>query len=140
MRKISREERERRASRMIAAAGGEGILQVEVWKALGVCSREVSRMVFKFLERGFIERVKELYEGRWTYRLFFTKKRVNIDSIMDCPCMACYDIDRCSTVSRVSPILCKKLTYWINLKTDTGHVSPDEFHEDDLRTGILHLP
>ena len=97
---------------MIQDAGGEGILQVEIWKALGVCSREVSRMVFKFLERGSIERVKELYEGRWTYRLFSTKKPVTIDSISDCPCMACYDIDRCSTVSQVSPILCKKLL-WI---------------------------
>jgi len=117
---------------MIQDAGGEGILQVEVWKALGVCSREVSRMVFKFLERGFIERVKAPHEGRWTYRLFSKKKPVTIDSIMDCPCMTCYDIDRCATGPWVSPSLCKKLTYWINLKTDTEHVSPDEVHEDNV--------
>jgi len=117
---------------MIQDTGGGGLLQVEIWKTLGVCSREGSRMAFKFLERGSIERVKELYEGRWTYRLFSTRKPVTIDSISDCPCMACYDIDRCSTVSQVSPILCKKLTYWINLKTDNEHVSPDEFHEDNV--------
>ena len=127
MRKINRKEREILASRMINAAGGEGILQIDMWKTLGASSREGSRIALKFLERGFIERVKELYEGGWTYRLFSTKKPVTIDSISDCPCMACYDIDRCATVSRVSPILCKKLTYWINLKTGN-----DEPHEDNV--------
>ena len=127
MRKISMEKRERKASRMIHGAGGEGVLQMDMWKTLGTSSREVSRMVFKFLERGSIERRKELHEGRWTYRIFSTKKPVTMDSIMDCPCTVCYDIDRCSTVSRVSPILCKKLTYWIDLKTDT-----DESHEDNV--------
>jgi len=115
---------------MIHDAGGEGILQMEMWKTLGVYSREGFRMALKLLERGSIERMKELHEGRWTYRLFSKKKPATIDSIRDCPCMACYDIDRCATVSRVSPILCKKLTYWIDLKTDTEHVSPDEFHEE----------
>jgi len=132
LRRISREERERRAFRMIQDAGGEGTLQVEMWKALGVYSREGSRIVFKFLEKGSIERRKELYEGRWTYRLFSTKKPVTIDSISDCPCMACYDIDRCATGPWVSPSLCKKLTYWITLKTDNERVSPDEFHEENV--------
>ena len=129
MRNFTREEREILASRMINAAGGEGILQMEIWKTLGVSSREMSRIAFKFLERGSIERRKELYEGSWTYRIFSTKKPVNIDSISDCPCMACYDIDRCAKGSWVSPCLCKKLTYWIALKTDTEYVLPDGFHE-----------
>ena len=117
---------------MIQAAGGEGILQMEIWKTLGVYSREGSRMALKFLEMGYIERVKELHEGRWTYRLFSTKKPVTIDSISDCPCMTCYDIDRCIPGSFASPTLCKKLTYWIALNTDTDHVSPDDFHEDNV--------
>jgi len=126
LRKISREGQ---ASRMIHDAGGEGILQMEIWKTLGTSSREVSRIVFKLLERGSIERRKEMHGGKWTYRIFSTKKPVTIDSIMDCPCVACYDIDRFTTGPWVSPRLCKKLTYWINLKTANEHVSPDEFHE-----------
>ena len=117
---------------MIHDAGGEGILQVEIWKTLGTSSREVSKIALKLLERGSIERRKELHEGSWTYRIFSTKTPVTIDSIRDCPCVACCDIERCSTVSRVSPILCKKLTYWINLKTGTEHISPDGFHEDNV--------
>jgi len=132
LRKFTREEREIRASRMIRAAGGEGILQMDIWKTLGVSSREASRITLKFLERGSIERRKELHEGSWTYRLFSTKKPATIDSISDCPCTACYDIDRCTTGSWVSPCLCKKLTYWIGIKTDTEHVSPDGFHEDNV--------
>jgi len=118
---MSREERERWASRMIQDAGGEGVLQVELWKALGVYSREGSRMVFKFLERGSIERVKELHEGRWTYRLFSTVKPATMDSIRDCPCTTCNDRNRCAEGTRVSPILCKKLTYWIRLRTGEIH-------------------
>jgi len=117
---------------MIQDAGGEGILQMEIWKTLGTSSREVSRIALKLLERGSIERLKELHEGSWTYRIFSTKKPVTMDSIMDCPCVACYDIDRCATGPWVSPILCKKLTYWIELKTDNEYVSPDDFHEDNV--------
>ena len=112
---------------MIHGAGGEGILQVEMWKTLGAYRWEGSRVALKLLERGSIERLKELHEGRWAYRLFSTRKPANIDSIKDCPCTACYDIDRCNTGCRVSPCLCKKLTYWIDLKTYT-----DEFHEDNV--------
>jgi len=97
---------------MIKEAGERGILQMDVWKTLGFSSREGSRIAFKFLERGSIERRKELHEGSWTYRLFSTKKSVTIDSISDCPCMVCYDIDRCAIGSWVSPCLCKKLL-WI---------------------------
>ena len=117
---------------MIQDAGGEGILQMEMWKTLGVCSREASRIALKLLERGSIERLKELHEGRWTYRLFSTMKPATMDSIRDCPCVACCDIDRCATGTWVSPILCKKLTYWIDLKTANEHVSPDDFHEDNV--------
>jgi len=117
---------------MIQDAGGEGILQMEMWKTLGVCSREASRIALKLLERGSIERLKELHEGRWTYRLFSTMKPATIDSIRDCPCMVCCDIERCTTGPWVSPRLCKKLTYWIDLKTANEHVSPDDFHEDNV--------
>ena len=112
---ISREELERQAFQLIHDAGGDGILQIEMRKILGADSREGSRIALKFLEREVIKRRRELHEGRWTYRLFSLKNSVTFNSIMGCPCTACDDMDRCAPGRFVSPLLCKKLTYWIEL-------------------------
>ncbi|MCW4048538.1 MAG: transcriptional regulator [Candidatus Bathyarchaeota archaeon] len=119
---ISKKKLERKAFRLIHDAGGEGILQSEMRKILGVRSREGSRIAIKLLKRGSIERLKELHESRWTYRLFFTKKPATIDSIMNCPCMACDDIYKCTPGRFISPINCPRLTDWINEGTEKDKI------------------
>jgi len=111
---ISR-DRERKAFQLICEADEEGLLQIDMWKTLGACSREGSRIARKFEEEGIIKRQKELREGRWTYRLTPLRRPVTLDSILDCPCIVCDDIDRCIPGGRIRPSLCSKLTCWIEL-------------------------
>ena len=112
---IGREELERKAFRLIKEAG-DGLLQSEMRKILGVGSSEASSIALKFLERGVIKRLKELHDGRWTYRLISLRKHVTLDSIKDCPCLACDETDRCIPGRFTSPLLCPILTEWMNLK------------------------
>lgn len=106
-------ELERRALQLILDSD-EGILQSEMWKSLGVTSREGSRLALKFEEKGVVERRKVLHEGRWTYKLYSQTKPVTIESIKDCPCIACDDIDKCFAGGQISPIVCPMLTAWLD--------------------------
>ena len=117
---------ERKALSLVLEAGEEGILQSDMWKSLGVTSREGSRLALKFEEKGAVERRKVLHEGRWTYKLFSQSKAVTIDSIKDCPCMICEDIDKCFTGGEISPLHCPYLTVWI----DPNFVPPKVLMED----------
>ena len=115
-------EMEKRALQFILESGEEGFLQTEMWKRLGIENKEGSRIARGLEEKGLIKREKELHDSRWTYRLFSLKKPVTVNSIIDCPCMTCNDIHRCIPGGLVSPLLCKKLTYWIDPNTDIGRV------------------
>jgi len=126
-------EREKRAFQLILESGEEGILQSEMWKRLGAYSQTGAIIARKLEKMNIIKRQRELHDGRWTYRLISTQKPITVNSIIDCPCTACNDIDRCTPGLFVSPLFCKKLTYWIDLKTDTEFASSDEeFHEDNI--------
>ena len=122
----------RAAFQLILEAGEEGFLQVEMWRRLGIMSKEGSNIAHGLEERGGIKRQRELHDGRWTYRLFSVKKPATVNSIMDCPCISCEDLEKCTPGHFVSPLLCKKLTYWIDPNTDTELASPDELYEDGI--------
>ena len=127
-----RRDREKRAFQLILEAGDEGFLQVDMWRRLGISSKYGSKIARGFEEKGVIKRQRELHEGKWTYRLISLIEPVTINSIIDCPCMACNDIDKCTPGRFVSPLLCKKLTYWIDPNTDIGLVQPEELDEDKI--------
>jgi DNA-binding MarR family transcriptional regulator len=105
---------ENRAIRLIFEKGEEGILQLELWKKLNATSREVSKIALKLEAKNIIKRERELAGGRWTYRLFTTKKPVEVDSIRDVPCFMCEDIDRCVNSTEISPSNCIKLSRWLS--------------------------
>ena len=119
-------ELERKALSLVLEAGEEGILQSDMWKSLGVTSREGSRLAIKFEEKGAVERRKVLHKGRWTYKLFSQTRAVTIDSIRDCPCMVCEDIDKCFTGGEITPINCPHLTIWIDPNLEPPEVLMDE--------------
>ena len=104
---------DKRALELVIEASEEGILQSDMWKSLGVTSREGSRLALKFEEKGAIERRKVLHNGRWTYKLFSLAKFVTLDSIGDCPCIVCEGLDKCFTGGQISPIHCQLLTEWM---------------------------
>lgn len=91
----------------------EGILQSEMWKKLGVSSREGSRLALKFEEKGVINRVKVLHGGRWTYRIYSKRQPVTIESLMGCPCLMCAEIEKCAPRGSSSPLKCSDLSRWI---------------------------
>lgn len=108
---------ERKALNLIFDAEEEGILQSEMWKKLGVSSREGSRLALKFEEKGVIERRKILHDGRWTYGLYSKRQPVTLDAIKGCPCLTCEEINRCVVGGLRSPINCSRLTEWIEPNT-----------------------
>ena len=96
----------------------EGIFQSELWKVINADSREGSRAILRLEKKGLIERIKELHEGRWTYRLIAKHKFSSADSILDIPCTFC-DLDqKCGSSAVKIPHLCDILEQWIKEHTE----------------------
>jgi DNA-binding Lrp family transcriptional regulator len=104
---------EQRALRIIMNEGKRGVLQSELWRKMNATSREGSRISIKLEKRGLIYRERELYNGRWTYRLYSKRQPVSIDSILTCPCLTCEENARCGAGGRITPNECDRLTQWI---------------------------
>jgi hypothetical protein len=110
----SKEKSEQKALKLIIEAGEEGLLQSNLWKLLDVNSREGSRIAKKFEEKGKIIRVKVLEGGRWSYKLFFKKEPVTLESVEGCPCLICPEVDKCFRGGSQDPTTCLDLTAWID--------------------------
>ena len=108
-----RNDLEQKALQFIMNTGYEGVLQSELWRKLGGSSREGSRIALKLENKGLIIREKELFGGRWTYRLYPKRRPVSINSIIDCPCLMCPNDSRCGAWGTISPYECERLTEWI---------------------------
>jgi len=98
---------------IIMNCGDAGILQSELWKKIDADSREGSRAILRLEKKGLVERRRELYDGRWTYRVFTKRKLSTIGSIVDVPCAFCQDEARCGQSAVLSPTQCQKLTQWL---------------------------
>ena len=115
-----RNELEYKALHVISNNGNEGVLQSELWRELDATSREGSRIALKLETKGLIRREKELYEGRWTYRLYPKRKPASLSSIINSPCLMCPNDPRCGAWGPISPHECPRLTAWI-----LGEVQPE---------------
>ena len=80
---------------------------------MGANGRDGSRISLKLENKNLIRRKKELFEGRWTYRLFAKKLPVEINSILEISCVSCPDIYKCEAGSEVSPNQCAEMTRWL---------------------------
>ncbi len=105
-----RDDLEYHALKIIMDKGSEGILQCDLWREMGASGRDGSRISLKLEGKNLIKREKELSDSRWTYRLFAKKRPIEIDTLLDIPCVSCPDISRCEAESEVSPNLCNELT------------------------------
>lgn len=108
-----RDDLEERALKLILDKGDEGILQRDMWRALDATSREGSRIALRLEAKNLIKRERELSNGRWTNRVYITMRRVNIDSLIDVPCMSCEDIQNCEVGRGISAAECNMLTHWL---------------------------
>ncbi|RLI25495.1 hypothetical protein DRO57_03880 [Candidatus Bathyarchaeota archaeon] len=111
-----RGEIERLALQLVNEAGDKGILQSELWKLIGVTSREGSRIAIRLEKKNLIRREREYSSKRWTYRLYPVRKNHPLLPILDSPCLVCEDNSRCNIQDVVSPLNCRKLMEWV-LKT-----------------------
>ena len=93
--------------------GDEGILQRDMWRALDATSREGSRIALRLEEQDLITRARELANGRWTHRIFINIRRIELDSIIDVPCMMCEDIQHCEVGGGITASQCEVLTQWL---------------------------
>jgi len=117
---------EQRALRLIYDAGEEGLLQSDLWKLLGVSSREGSRLAKKFEEKGRITREKVLEEGRWTYRLVSKTEPVTLNSVKGCPCLICSEVEKCFRGGTKDPVYCQLLTAWIDPRIEIEEIDSDQ--------------
>jgi DNA-binding Lrp family transcriptional regulator len=97
-----------------------GIVQSELWKMLGVDSKEGSKIVLRLLRRGLIARKEINHNGRKTYVLMVahhSEERgidISTDDVIQIPCFTCeYLYLECGDTSKLNPSNCVKLDNFI---------------------------
>jgi predicted DNA-binding transcriptional regulator len=102
-----------RVYKLVVERGRDGVLQSEIWKELGLTSRDGSRLAIRLERRGLIGRVKVLEEGRWTYKLTPLRFPTDMASIEKAPCIVCQYEPKCSIEGEVSPYICPWIGPWV---------------------------
>jgi len=113
---------EKDAYEVIRSAGSKGLLQSDLWRSLNTNSREGSRIASKLEKKGLVRRSKELYEGRWTYRLYVDEKpqasEVLWCTLNHCPCFTCKNLIQCGQGQTISPMECSMLDQWLTIQVN----------------------
>ena len=102
-----------RVYKLVVERGRDGVLQSEIWKELGLTSRDGSRLAIRLERRGLIGRVKVLEDGRWTYKLTPLRFPTDMTSIEKAPCIVCQYEPKCSIEGEVSPYVCPWVGPWV---------------------------
>ncbi len=102
-----------RVYKLVVERGKDGVLQSEIWKELGLTSRDGSRLAIRLEKRGMIKRVKVLDDGRWTYKLTPLRLPANISSMESAPCIVCPVESKCSVTTEINPFTCPLLGPWV---------------------------
>ncbi|MCS7116953.1 MAG: transcriptional regulator [Nitrososphaerales archaeon] len=98
--------------KMIIERGKEGIFQSDLWRSLGLTSRDGSRLAIRLEKMGLIRREKVLDKGRWTYRLTPLRLPIRMESIEHSPCINCENEAKCAPDGAVTPYTCDSLINW----------------------------
>jgi predicted DNA-binding transcriptional regulator len=102
-----------RVYKLVVERGRDGVLQSEIWKELGLTSRDGSRLAIRLERRGLIGRVKVLEEGRWTYKLTPLRFPTDMTSIEKAPCVVCQFESKCIFDGQISPYICPLIGPWV---------------------------
>jgi predicted DNA-binding transcriptional regulator len=102
-----------RVYKLVVERGRDGVLQSEIWKELGLTSRDGSRLAIRLERRGLIGRVKVLEDGRWTYKLTPLRFPTDMTSIEKAPCIICQYESKCSVDGEISPYVCPWIGPWV---------------------------
>jgi len=115
-----------RVYKLVVERGRDGVLQSEIWKELGLTSRDGSRLAIRLERRGLIGRVKVLEEGRWTYKLTPLRFPTDMASIEKAPCIICQYESKCSVDGEVSPYICPWIGPWVVEEARIAHAPVPE--------------
>ena len=114
------DELEARAIEIIKSRGDNGIYQHELWKTLGLDSRDGSRLALRLVKKGIVTREPAVYKGRRTYKLYIvkaTKKPVklsiSIGATAEVPCFTCTYSDKCYIGGFHDPRTCQIMSTWL---------------------------
>ncbi len=139
---VTLSENEKRALKLIIEAGEEGLLQQDLWKMLGIDSRDGSRIALRLAKKKLIYRELVTIKGRKTYRLTalvdkvpeeeeekeekrevkYVKRpprpvrlnlKVSMKLVSMVPCATCPNLDRCAKGQFYDPTKCKSLNQWL---------------------------
>jgi predicted DNA-binding transcriptional regulator len=110
-----------RVYKLVVERGRDGVLQSEIWKELGLTSRDGSRLAIRLERRGLIGRVKVLEEGRWTYKLTPLRFPTDMASIEKAPCIVCQFESKCAVDGEISPYVCPWIGPWVTEEFKTSH-------------------
>ena len=125
MKRRSKSNIEKLIENAVRKAGSKGILQSELWKKLGINSRDGVKVLSRLVRKGVIAREPVGGDSkRRTYRLFIVekpkeeKKRVEIklDTLLEVPCFTCKHLRECGGHNRWDPSNCQLLDEWIQRK------------------------
>jgi hypothetical protein len=103
------------AAESIKKAGDRGVLQTHLLKKLGIDNRKGAKLISRLEGQGLVRKSRELYGGKWTYRLTSPTVKPAMVSWgdLDCPCFFCNDAGRCGLGNVVSPSSCSFLSGWL---------------------------
>jgi len=97
-----------------------GIVQSELWRILGIDSREGSKLIARLMRKGLLMREAITYKGKKTYILRYADNTrapvsvsVNLNPVVEVPCFACKQINRCSIGGYYDPTRCPLLTRYL---------------------------
>ncbi|MCS7099051.1 MAG: hypothetical protein RMH84_05440 [Sulfolobales archaeon] len=97
-----------------------GIVQSELWKILGIDSREGSKLVARLMRKGLLTRETVMYKGKKTYILRYADSTkiplsisVSLNPVVEIPCFTCRQISRCSIGGYYDPTRCTLLTKYL---------------------------
>ncbi len=99
--------------KLVVERGKDGVLQSEIWKELGLTSRDGSRLAIRLERRGLIGRVKVLEDGRWTYKLTPLRFPTDMKSIENAPCIVCQYEQKCNPEGEINPFICPWIGPWV---------------------------
>ncbi len=124
MKKKSRGNIERLIEDAVRKAGSKGILQSELWKKLGINSRDGVKVLSRLVRKGVIAREPVGGDSkRRTYRLFIVEKpkvekrvEIKLDTLLEIPCFTCKHLRECGGHNRWDPSNCQLLDEWIQRK------------------------
>lgn len=97
-----------------------GIVQSELWHILGIDSREGSKLIARLMRKGLLTREAVTHKGKKTYVLRYADNTrapvsisINLNPVVEVPCFACKQINRCSIGGYYDPTRCFLLTRYL---------------------------